>query len=219
MKGQKMSKEERMAMIKKEALIEMNQLNKEIKVERTIKTFIICLIIITLVTIVKMFFGTVEINNIFGYPSSKGRFYKLSINNEIITTDYTLKHTIPLIPHLVNLNSYLIGSSNIIEDKDGTYFYPNNSEKYIIDIKSYTCYKEGYRVECKDQNREMKETDDTKYTNLTITRTNNPYEEVYNGKFTNDITPYVQEKGVYCVEVTATYSLVETKVYFYFVRD
>jgi len=199
-------------------MIEMNQLNKEIKVERTIKTFIVCSIIIILVAIIKVFFGTIEINNLFGYPPSQSRFYKLSINNEIITTGYTLKHTIPVIPHLVNLNSYLIGSSNIIEDKDGTYFYPNNSEKYIIDIKSYTCYKEGYRVECKDQNREMKETTDTKYTNLTITRTNNPYEEVYSGEFKNDITSYVQEKGVYCVEVTAQYSLVETKVYFYFVR-
>ena len=64
----------------------------------------------------------------------------------------------------------------------------------------------------------MKEKKDTKYTNLTITRTSNPYEEVYSGKFINDITPYIKERGVYCIEITAKYSLIETKVYFYFKR-
>lgn len=181
MKKKVMTKAERQKIIKKEALFEMNKLNEEIRIERRIKVVMIGLIILSMIVIIKLFFGTIEINNILGYPPSKSRFYKVTVNGETVTTDYTLKHTIPIIPYLVNLNSYLIGSSNIIQDNDGTYFYPDNSEKCIIDIKSYTCYKERFRVECKDENREMKETNDTKYTNLTITRTNNPYEEVYNG--------------------------------------
>lgn len=217
----KMTKKERLSMIKREMVIEMNELNQELKRERKIKKIINCcivLLVLLLIIIIKMFFGTIEINNILGYPPSRSRFYKLTINGEPITTDYNLKHTIPVIPYFININSYHIGSSIIKEDNDGTYFYPNNKEEYIIDIESFTCYKEGLRVECKDENRELKETSDTKYTKLKITRTNNPYEEVYNGKYISNITKYVQEKGIYCVEVTAEYSLVETKINFYFIR-
>lgn len=62
----------------------------------------------------------------------------------------------------------------------------------------------------------MKQNNDTKYTNLKIVRTSNPYEEIYNGKLVYDIAPYVEKKGTYYVEITASYSLIETKVYFYF---
>lgn len=217
-KQKKMSKEERLEMIKKEALHEMRILNRKIKIERQLKWFFSIFAIVLIIVVIKVFFGTIEIKNIFGYPPGETRFYKLSVNGKVITTNYNLKHTIPIVPFLVDFNSYYLGTSNVTGDEDGTYFYHDNSEKYIIDISSYNCYKDGYRVECKDEDRDMKENHDTKYTNLTITRTNNPYEEVYNGEFINDITPYVSDKGVYCVEVTAKYSLVETKVYFYFKR-
>lgn len=202
-------------------VIEMNELNQELKKERKIKKIInwcIVLLVLLLIIIIKMFFGTIEINNILGYPSSRNRFYKLTINGEPITTDYNLKHKVPVIPYFININSYHIGSSIIKEDSDGTYFYQNNKEEYIIDIESFTCHKAGFRVECKDENRDLKETSDTKYTKLKITRTNNPYEVVYNGKYTSNITKYVKEKGIYCVEVTAEYSLIKTQIYFYFIR-
>lgn len=220
-KIQKMTKKERMEMIKKEVRNEIYELNREIKIEKQLKglkKFLILSIIIAIIVAIKVFLGTIEINNILGYPSGKTRFYKLTVNGEVITTDYTIKHTFPIIPYLININSYYMGSSNIKTDNDGTYYYENGWDNYIIDISSYSCYKDGYRVECRDENRDMKATNDTKYTKLIITRTNNPYEEVYNGPFINDITPYVVEKGVYNIEITAEYSFVETKVNFYFVR-
>ena len=66
--------------------------------------------------------------------------------------------------------------------------------------------------------QEMKENNDTKYTNLKITRTNKPYEVVYDGKYINDITKYVKEKGIYAVTITAEYSNIDTDVTFYFAR-
>ncbi len=57
---------------------------------------------------------------------------------------------------------------------------------------------------------------DTKYTQVKITRTSNPYEVIYQGKYIDDITPYVVKKGNYHVAITAKHGLTESEVYFYF---
>ena len=74
----------------------------------------------------------------------------------------------------------------------------------------------GYQTKCKDSNQEMKKNDDVRFTRLTIYRTTNPHEEIYNGKFVNDITPYIKDKGkgVYSVSIYAEYSYIETTVNF-----
>lgn len=202
----------------KEILIEINKIDNEIKKQKKQKLFKLVIIILLIIIIIKLFFGTIEIYNIFGYPSNRTRFYKVTINNELNTVNYNLKHKIPIIPFLINFNSIYQGGNQIVKDLDDVYFYENNSEKYIIDISSYSCFYNNYQVDCRESTQKMIKNDDTKYTNLKIIRTSNPYEELYNGKFITDITPYVIEKGVYYVGITAKYSLVETEVFFYFKR-
>ena len=64
----------------------------------------------------------------------------------------------------------------------------------------------------------MKQNTDTKYTNLSITRTTNPYKKIYTGEYIDNVTSYIREKGQYCIEITAKHGLTETKIYFYIVR-
>jgi hypothetical protein len=62
----------------------------------------------------------------------------------------------------------------------------------------------------------MIETNDEVLTKLTITRTTNPYEIIYDGEFINDIAPYITLKGVYCIEITTKYGFNESVIHFYF---
>lgn len=213
-----MPSEEELEKQRKEILVEINEVNNEIRSDRKKKVFIGILLIIAIIILIKLIFGTIEINNIFGYPKNKARFYKLTMNDKTISVGYELTHKLPIVPFIVNLNSDYMGGNHIQDDEDGVYFYPDDSEQYIIEIKSYSCYKGDYQVECVYDNQNMKENYDTEYTNLKIVRTSNPYEEIYNGRFVNDITKFVEEKGVYYVGITAKYSNVETDVYFYFKR-
>lgn len=213
-----MPSEEELEKERLEILKEINIENKKIKFDKKIKLFIGIILTSAIIFIIKMTIGTIEINNIFGYPKEKTRFYEVTINDTKTTISYELTHKLPLIPHLIYLNSHHLGGSYILEDEDSVNFYHDNSEKYLIDIKSYSCYKGNYQVECLYNDQEMKENNDTEYTNLEIVRTSNPYEKIYNGKFIKDITNFIEEKGVYYVGITAKYKNTETIIYFYFKR-
>lgn len=211
-----MPSEEELEKERREVLTELNEVNKEIKHDKKIKLLISTIILISTILIIKLTVGTININNIFGYPKDKARFYEVTLNDTKTSVSYELTHKLPIIPYIVNLNSNYLGGSNYLNDEDGVYFYNDNSEKYILNIKSYSCFKGKYQVECVYDEQIMKENNDTKYTNLEIVRTSNPYEKIYNGKFVKDITKYIKEKGVYYVGITAKHQNTETKVYFYF---
>ena len=61
---------------------------------------------ILVIGIIKILFGTIEIYNPFGYPASKARFYKVRINDELVTVDYDLNQRISIIPFLINFNNH-----------------------------------------------------------------------------------------------------------------
>lgn len=209
--------QEKMANIRKETVKEINKDNKENRLKRNKKIIKITLLIIVVFTIVKLIWGSIELSNIMGYPSSSVRYYDLKVNGEKVNTHYTIRHKITLFPYLIHFNSYKTGSYELIDiDNDTDQYLADGYNKYILSIDSYKCYKDSYQVECKNDLQKMKKTKDTRYTQVIITRTSNPYEEVYNGKFINDITEYVSKKGVYSVEVIAKHSLVETTIQFYF---
>ena len=110
-----------------------------------------------------------------------------------------------------------MGNSYIKDDDTGNFFYNDGSDKYIIDINSYSCYYKNIQIECTNNEQNMKQNTDTKYTNLSITRTTNPYKKIYTDKYIDDITSYITEKGNYHIEITAKYGLMETKIYFYII--
>lgn len=210
-----MPSEEALKKQQQELLIEMNELDNEMRKTRKKMFIIIFSIIVIIIAIIKIFFGTIELYNIFGAPPSKARYYKVMVNDKQVAVSYTSTKKIPIIPFLVNLNSVYLGNSNI-EGDDSSYFYSDGSDKYILDINSYSCYYNDIQVECINNKQKMKKNDDDKYPLLTITRTSNPYEVVYEGKYTENIAPYVTKKGVYCIGITAKHGLTTDEVYFYF---
>lgn len=90
------------------------------------------IVIIAVIFIIKFTFGAIELNNIFGYPGSKARFFEVTLNNTKISVDYNLKHRVPIVPFLIIFNSYYIGNNFVSNDGDGTYFYADDSDKYLI---------------------------------------------------------------------------------------
>lgn len=62
----------------------------------------------------------------------------------------------------------------------------------------------------------VKENNDEKFQMLTITRMSNPRDIVYQDKFINDITNYINDKGQYIIENTSKQGLNTTQIYFYF---
>lgn len=210
--------EEELKKQQKELLIEMNKLDNEMRKARKKKIIVITLIILIIITVIKIFFGTIQLYNVFGDSPSKARYYNVTVNNKQVAVSYISTKKIPIIPFLVNFNSVYMGNSYIKGDDTGNFFYNEGSDKYIIDINSYSCYYENIQMECTNNEQNMKQNTDTKYTNLSITRTTNPYKKIYTGEYIDNVTSYIREKGKYHIEITAKYGLIETKIYFYIVR-
>lgn len=206
-----MNDEKKIEQQKMDTLLEINRLNRIIRSKRLQKVLLVVIILIA----VKLIFGTINIYNIFGYPSNKARFYKVTVNDTLVTVSYSSSHQIPIVPFFINFNSSYIGSSSIDGDNDPI-VSDDGSLKYIINIASYSCYSGERQVECKNDTQDMKINDDTKYSNLKISRLTKPFITSYDGKFINDITPYLKDKGRYYVEITAKHGLVTTKIYFDF---
>ncbi len=99
--------------LKKEAILEYMKSTNELHEERKRKFIIISLTIIFVIIVIKVSFGTIELYNIFGYPSSKARYYKVTVNDKQVAVSYTLRRKIPLIPYLINFNSTYLGNSHI----------------------------------------------------------------------------------------------------------
>lgn len=211
------SNEEELKKQQKKLLVEMNKLDNEIRKSRKKKIIIITSIILIIITVIKIFFGTIQLYNVFGASPSKARYYNVTVNNKQVDVSYISTKKIPIIPFLVNFNSVYMGNSYIKGDDTGNFFYNDGSDKYIIDINSYSCYYKNIQIECTNNEQNMKQNTDTKYTNLSITRTTNPYKKIYTGKYIDDITSYITEKGNYHIEITAKYGLMETKIYFYII--
>lgn len=211
------SNEEELKKQQKKLLVEMNKLDNEIQKSKKKKIIVITSIILIIITVIKIFFGTIQLYNVFGASPSKVRYYNVTVNNKQVAVSYISTKKIPIIPFLVNFNSVYMGNSYIKGDDTGNFFYNDGSDKYIIDINSYSCYYKNIQIECTNNEQNMKQNTDTKYTNLSITRTTNPYKKIYTGKYIDDITSYITEKGNYHIEITAKYGLIETKIYFYII--
>lgn len=195
------------------SLKEYNKARKDYLKKKKIVWGIICGLFVLSILLIKIFLGTLNIPNVFGYSKNKSRFYYVTINDNQIGVSYTLRHRLKIIPSLVNIDSYYLGNNYVNGNLN---YYAHDEDQYLISIKSFNCYyQDKYRVECSKNSQEMKENFDTKYTHLKITHITNPYEVIYDEDFINDITSYINSKGQYDIEITAEYSHVETKIYFY----
>ena len=208
--------EEEVEKLRKNILIDLNRNNKDIKNERKKKIIYILSIIILIIVFIKIVFGAIYIPNVLKYPFNKTRFYKVTLNDELISSEYFLTQKLPIIPYLIYLKSEYFDGFLVEGDTDSITYDGNGLDKFIIDIESYSCYYKGHQTRCKDEKQNMEKNYDTKYTRLVIERTTKPAEIIYDGEFINDLTPYIKDRGngIYVVTIYANYSFIETKVDF-----
>ena len=200
----------------KEALKDLKNYNETYKKTKKHNIVQVSVITITCIFLFKVLVGTIEITAPVSY--SKNRLYKIRINDSPITFEVLDKHKIPIVPFFINLNTY---------HKD-TYFgikagsldnYPESSKgKYILKIESYACYSKNKerQVGCQtDNNFHEVKTNDITCKKIYIRRNGRPEKVKYDGKFINDITPYLQEKGLYYIRVDVEYKNVKSKIEFF----
>ena len=202
----------------KEREIDLRELNNSTNmlINYNKRKFIVIMGVFLIIVILRVILGPLNIPNIFGYPSSSARYYKVLVNDEHIPVNYNLKHSIPIIPFIVNINSVYLGN-NYVAGGNNDSLYVDYKDVMNLNINSYSCFSEkmNTQIECKYDNQITKENSDEKYTKLVMTKIGKEYGSAYNGEFIVDIAPYIKEKGRYHVEITAKHGLVETKIYFY----
>ena len=208
--------EEEVEKLRKDILFDLNKTKKEIRKEKRKKIIYILSITILIIAFIKIVFGTIYIPNALKYPFNKTRFYKVTLNDELISSEYFLTQKLPIIPYLVYLKSEYFDGYLVEGDTDNITYNGDGLDKFIINIDSYSCYYKGHQTKCKDEKQNMKKNNDTKYTRLVINRTTKPAETIYDGEFINDLTPYIKDKGngIYVVTIYANYSFIETEIDF-----
>lgn len=202
---------------RKEFLQEYNKSNIKYKKQKkkNKKNYLyLSIILILLFIIFKISIGSIKIMN--GLPYNKSRWYKVSINDDLLTVevrDYEEKPIIPFFLYQASENqSTYFGATESI-----TYELPKDKKEYILNITSYECYlKKHYQLQtaCNtERDYATKKTKDTTY-QLHIKKTDQKEEEKYQGKLIQNITPYIKEEGNYYIEITATYKNVESTIIF-----
>jgi hypothetical protein len=181
-----------------------------IRKKKIIKTIIL---IVICVLIFKLFFGTIEIVIPFSYQ--KNRLYELELNNILRTVEVIEEKTTTIIPYFINIKSY---SYELFckDDCDHTSVFKQN-EEIFLDIKAYKCYSMVkdvmQQIKCKSlqKNKDRIETNDIDY-KLIISKS---YNEIYNGDLVKNITPYLNEKGRYAINIKGKYTDVNLDINFW----
>lgn len=219
---QKFTEEEKI-----EALKEFNIVREEAKKEKFANFFrnliFITAIVIGLVVLFRIFFGTIEIHNPFGYE--KNRFYQVTWNEKTVTVWNSEHNRIPLIPWLVYFNS---NSFHVYRGELENLLDLEEADRYMLTIKSYSCHDEKLekRIQCKSEENHVKEIkQDTIYTLKIDKRTYNPptedkeeswdVETIYEGPFIEDVTKYIEDGAEYYFLITGKYGTVITESHFY----
>lgn len=188
--------------------------NSTVKESKKSKKKVIFIILIGII-LFKVIIGTIELNSPFEY--SKNRLYEITINDKPVTYTATDHHRVFIIPYFLYWNSYHLNTYYGI-DYDAVYYINPEESEYILNVESYSCYSKNKerQIECQvEDNFYERKNHDTVYTNLYIRKNGKPEKEMYDGKFIKNITPYINEKGIYYVRVDAEYENVSSKLEFF----
>ena len=200
-------------LLKKKALIEYTRLSQDVISQRRIRFFKI-LFVLLIALIIRGVFGPIYIKNIFGYPSSNNRYFDVKVNGKSLKdTSYELQHNLPIIPFFLYFRSSY-EDSLLYVNEPLTGFYEFYGNKIIIDIDSYECYYGKDRIKCRYFNDIKPKKKKIKLKNMEIYRINNGYGQVYKGKFTSDISKYLEKKGSYNLIVDCEYNHTKCKIIF-----
>ncbi len=190
------------------------QATREYKKEKRRMVLTILGVLVVFVGVVKIFFGTIEINWLFPYPTNRGRAFDVTVNGEQVKSACRINKRITIIPYLIYFNNKSSSySTKFSENQKGQ--YEEKTDKYIMNVKSYSCHSKrtGVQFECTHEDRELREKDDTEYIGLKIQNVNSDI-IIYEGEFINDISEYIKNEGEYRVVITVRYEKLLTDVSF-----
>lgn len=205
--------EEEKNQMRKEAIIGYIESYEDLKQSKRKKIIMTILIIVIIILLIKIFMGNIELTSRFSRFESEARYYKVTINNKQLIASYNAHKRVPIIPYLIYSNSYYTGYSSANSKEQIT-----NNDKYILNIKSYSCYYNDEQIECESSRRDKRENNDEEYIKLQIGNYNTR-KTIYEGKYINDITSYIKDKGEYILCITSIYDNVDTKIYVIYDND
>lgn len=205
--------EEEKNQMRKEAIIGYIESYEDLKQSKRKKIIMTILIIVIIILLIKIFMGNIELTSRFSRFESEARYYRVTINNKQLIASYNAHKRVPIIPYLIYSNSYYTGYSSANSKEQIT-----NNDKYILNIKSYSCYYNDEQIECESSRRDKRENNDEEYIKLQIGNYNTR-ETIYEGKYINDITSYIKDKGEYILCITSIYNNVDTKIYVIYDND
>ena len=133
--------------------------------------------------------------------------YRITINDEATSFKYINDKNYPLIPYFVYFHN--IDSSN--DEVKNTIKY---NSSMMIDISATLCISKdvkGNYVDACYYSDPIYENVKINIESIKITNNNNV---IYNGKFNNNLNTYINNRGIYNIEVVSNYNNVKTTLIF-----
>lgn len=205
--------------VRRETLSELNEGNMDFIKDRKHKTIKFTVIFLVIFVLFKLFIGELNItlNNNNPFSLYKNKLYIVELNSEAITIEVEEYKKNTIIPFVLNLNIY---SNHIFYNNDKeTYIKHNLGDHIFLDIKAFECYymsknNKNTTTCAKDYDSLLKEEiNDIEY-NMLIKSTRKGEKVAYSGKFIQDISEYLTEKGQFSVRITAMYNNVKSDINF-----
>jgi hypothetical protein len=205
-----LSTKEEMKEQQKQAYKDLIEINEEIKIKRKKKLKKIFQILLIFILYFKAFVGVVYIKNPFGLNSNKIRYYDFTINGKIAGHDVSIVEKKPIIPFFIYIKS---DTGRYFENEEKSLGYIGNDDKYILDLKLFTCYSEkhGYKYECTYKKSNMIEEKDFKITKLTIWNSENN-KVIYEGKWKKDITNIIKDANTVNIKIKIKYDNISSTI-------
>lgn len=209
----KMTKEQKEAYLE---LQEITKLDKQEKIKKWRKRIIKIAIFIILY---KLIFGTIDIKWPFG--NQFNRWYTVTINNTPITVETTEETTIPLIPFFVNWKMYSYETFYNANNYEVTHqLNLKESNQLDIKLKTYECYASREDVKNRalctsSMPNTIKKEKEIKIDSIYIRKTDKKTrreKDIYNGPMISNLINMLEENSEYYIEITAHYSLTESKI-------
>ena len=208
---------------KQEALVNYNKIQMEIKNSRKKILKIIFLILLVLLVVfigLRITIGRIYLS-IYPLTFKQSVEHKLYINNEHYSVSFEDNKDFPIIPGLFYFRRSNSGSWYNIDNLNEDIIFED--DKIIIDILSNECYThtDKVRVGCdlgeteEATNKLIRKRVKPEISRLVIHKNGKNESVRYDGKFINDISKYVKDKGYYYIEIHIKYEGVSTKLVFF----
>lgn len=177
------------------------------------KLLILIISVLIIIGVIKIFFGTIDItlNIPFNNPT-----YTLKVNNELVGVNLDVKKVKKLIPYVVNLKL-----STWLSTKGESRLKVKQEDNIMLSIETYNCFSnitgERKLTACSYDNSEKKleKIENVNYSMVIRGGSMVGFtpDLIYDGKYQNNLTTIINEKGIYTIEINAKHNNIESTIH------